>query len=1086
MLARAGVFLVLLAGLEAGAPAAVIAQRPPAQRPPAQKPPPSPELQRAQQLQTEAAQRLSRGEYQNAIPGAREALALREGALGPDHPGVAETLQTLASLLRETAQYAEARPLYERALAIREKTHGADHPAVAWVLSELGVLLVRTGDYAAARPMLERSLAIREKAFGPVDNAVAASLSELGFLFHSSGDLAAARPLWERALRVREQAVGPTARYVGNDAANLGRLYRDTGQYPAARPLLDRALQIRENVLGPDHPDVAISLDDLGWLLYLTGDYVAARPLYERALQIRERRLGPNHPFVARTLITLAISARTAGDYAAARPLLDRALAIREQALGPAHPDVAGALRELGYLSYWTGDYSAARSFYDRALAIREAAQGPGHPAVGRLLNDHGVLLAKTGDMVGARRAYERSIAITEQSPGSDPAWLAWPLNNYGRLLRLMGDYAGARALLERSLQLRERSLGPDHPDVAFSLLDLGSVFLPAKAYDKVRPLYERALAIRERAFGRDHPQVADALVALGYLERLTRRHAEARAVYDRALRIREAALAPDHADIAWVVNFLGAVARETGDHAAAAQLFERALPTVRRVQVPELRWRVTTGLGRAYESLGRPADALPLLRDAVATLESMAAQFEDDAGRTQFLQAEDRLVAYEALARVLLKLHESESSAGYDRDAWAVLEAKKGRVVAEALAAARKDLTTVLAQTKGEYLAQTQAFLARHAADKARFVDQQTVDPKALAKFADRLPAGTLAVQYFASAETLYLFVVAPGGRFQVKSRAVKQEALYGLIKEYRRHLDAASTEALPWVDDGSQLYRDKVSPLREVGRKLSALLLEPVAAELKTHRNLVLIPNDLLLYLPIHALPLEDGIGPAKFLAETHAVSFVTQLELVDLLVPSAAGVSSPLLALANPDGTLPAASREVRELARLRAGSTALEGAQATKAKFLALAGQFSDVHLATHGVLDTERPERSYLLMAGPDEESRHLSIGEIASLTLARNGLAVLSACETALGEQVPGSALITLAAAFSQAGAQSVVASLWKVNDAATRDFMVAFHRALGSAGRAAALQQAQLAVLRQSRTAHPYYWAPFILIGAR
>lgn len=213
---------------------------------------------------------------------------------------------------------------------------------------------------------------------------------------------------------------------------------------------------------------------------------------------------------------------------------------------------------------------------------------------------------------------------------------------------------------------------------------------------------------------------------------------------------------------------------------------------------------------------------------------------------------------------------------------------------------------------------------------------------------------------------------------------------------------------------------------------------------------------------------------------------VSYVTQLELVDLLVPSAVGVGAPLLALANPDGTLPAASREIRELARIRSGSTALDGAQATKERFLALASQFSDVHLATHGVLDAERPERSYLLMAGTDEASQRLSIGEIASLTLARNGLAVLSACETALGEQVPGSALITLAAAFSQAGAQSVVASLWKVNDVATRDFMVAFHRALGSTGRAAALQQAQRAVLRKPQTAHPYYWAPFILIGAR
>ena len=119
----------------------------------------------------------------------------------------------------------------------------------------------------------------------------------------------------------------------------------------------------------------------------------------------------------------------------------------------------------------------------------------------------------------------------------------------------------------------------------------------------------------------------------------------------------------------------------------------------------------------------------------------------------------------------------------------------------------------------------------------------------------------------------------------------------------------------------------------------------------------------------------------------------------------------------------------------------------------------------MHLATHGVLDAERPERSYLLMAGADESSQRLTVAEIASLNLGRNGLAVLSACETAVGEQVPGAALTTLAAAFSQAGAQSIVASLWKVNDETTRDFMVTFHRGLGTASRAAALHQAQLDV---------------------
>jgi CHAT domain-containing protein len=310
-----------------------------------------------------------------------------------------------------------------------------------------------------------------------------------------------------------------------------------------------------------------------------------------------------------------------------------------------------------------------------------------------------------------------------------------------------------------------------------------------------------------------------------------------------------------------------------------------------------------------------------------------------------------------------------------------------------------------------------------------------------------------------------------------------VKQDDLYALVRGYRERLKVAETEHLPWNDDGSAVYRREVSPLKEITTKLAGHLLAPIAQELAAYSNVVFIPNDLLLYLPLHALT-RRADGRQRFLAETHVVSYLTQLELLDLLAPSKPQADAPLLALANPDGTLPAASREVRALRGIRKTLTTLDGDQATKEAFLRLASTFSLIHLATHGVLDPDRPERSYLLVAGADEPSQRLSIGEIAGLSLQR-GLVILSACDTAVGEQVPGAALITLAAAFSQAGSEAIVASLWKVNDASTRDFMVTFHRELG-AGQAVALHKAQLAILGHAATAHPFYWAAFVLIGAR
>jgi CHAT domain-containing protein len=567
------------------------------------------------------------------------------------------------------------------------------------------------------------------------------------------------------------------------------------------------------------------------------------------------------------------------------------------------------------------------------------------------------------------------------------------------------------------------------------------------------------------------------------------------------------------------------------GDDASAQPHYEKALAIGRGLSAPEPRWRAALGLGALHERRGRPREALPLYREAVAVVEGTAAQLAAGASRQKFLETGRRLSAYDALARALLRLHEQDPAGGHDLEARAVLDARRGRVAAEALAAARpvdvdpavragleevrarqdqavaleaqlreeqarpaaqqdpqrtQELTALLAQGKAEYLARVRELLERHPRLKPQFADQYTVDPRVLAKFADRLPAGMLAIEYFSTPEALWIFAVASGGRFTVKRRAVTQDDLYAAVDEYRRLLASGERRALPWADDGSAAYRTEGVRFRQLSRELGEHLLGPVAAELDAHQDVVLVPNDVLLYLPIHALLRAIPGSAPRFLAETHAVSIMTQLEAVDVLGRGPPASPRPLLAMGNPDGTLRAAGNEVRSLRGLRPDVVTYEGAEATKARLLDLAARLRpDLHLATHGVFDLLRPERSYLLLAGSDEASRRLGIGEIAALQLG-DGLAILSACDTALGEQLPGAALISLAAAFSLAGTRSVVASLWRVNDEATRDFMVAFHGALRTSGPAAALRAAQRALMGTPRTAHPFYWAPFVLIGGR
>ena len=220
-----------------------------------------------------------------------------------------------ANLLLKSAGYFHGRAAYSRAeklsraaLAIRERALGPEHPGTATSLNNLALLLHDQGDLAGAQPLFERALAIFERAPGPEHPGTATSLNNLAHLLQVQGDLAGARPLYERVLAVRERALGPEHPDMATSLNNLALLLQDQGDLSGARPLFERALAICERALGPKHPNTALSLNNLAYLLRAQGDLSGARPLYERALAIREQALGPEHPGTAIIRSNLALS----------------------------------------------------------------------------------------------------------------------------------------------------------------------------------------------------------------------------------------------------------------------------------------------------------------------------------------------------------------------------------------------------------------------------------------------------------------------------------------------------------------------------------------------------------------------------------------------------------------------------------------------------------------------------------------------------------------------------------------------------------------------------------------------------------
>ncbi|WP_437586062.1 tetratricopeptide repeat protein [Sorangium sp. So ce1000] len=581
-------------------------------------------LEEAARLHARVVELERAGRYDEAIPLARRALDLRENALGPEHPDVAQSLHSLARLLQAKGDYTAAEPLYRRALAIREKVLGSEHLEVAQSLHSLARLLHARGDYAAAEPLYRRALAIREKALGLDHPEVADSLDGLAALFEAKGDYAAAEPLFRRALAIVERALGPEHPSVAHGLNNLAALLEAKGDYAAAEPLYRRALAIWEKALGPEHPDVANALNNLAALLATKGDPAAAEPLFRRALAIVEKTLGPEHPDVANALNNLAALLATKGDPAAAEPLYRRALAIWEKALGPEHPDVAISLNNLAGLLKAKGDYAAAEPLYRRALAIWEKALGPEHPHVADALNNLASLLQAKGDHAAAEPLYRRALALRERALGPEHPHVAQSLNSLAMLLYAKGDYAAAEPLFRRALAIWEKALGPAHPHVANALNNLALLLEATGDYAAAEPLLRRALAVLERALGPEHPHVATAMNNLALLLQAKGDYAAAEPLLRRALAIRERALGPEHPHVATTLTNLAGALLPKGDYAAAELLYRRAAAIWERALGSE-HPHVANALNNLAELLwvkGDYAAAEPLFRRALAIRE--------------------------------------------------------------------------------------------------------------------------------------------------------------------------------------------------------------------------------------------------------------------------------------------------------------------------------------------------------------------------------------------------------------------------------------------------------------------------------
>jgi tetratricopeptide (TPR) repeat protein len=281
--------------------------------------------------------RLRQGKVPDASAKRREALALAEKALGPEHPQTAEAALMSGYTEAVVGDLDRGIAVLTRSVALFERLYGAEHPKTADALLRTGEVLLRAGRYEEGRKDLERALAINERTHGK-DN-----------------------------LNVAE-----VLRFLGRAMVYLGRA-RD------AVALAERSVAIQEAALGAENPNVAYYRYDLGLALEASGDLPRARQVLEQAQALVEAKLGKTNTLVGGTLDHLGRIALAERRLADALALEERALPIREASFGPESGDVAAVLTQIGRVHLATGKVAAAIPPLERAVAIHGTR--PGRPA---------------------------------------------------------------------------------------------------------------------------------------------------------------------------------------------------------------------------------------------------------------------------------------------------------------------------------------------------------------------------------------------------------------------------------------------------------------------------------------------------------------------------------------------------------------------------------------------------------------------------------------------------------------------------------------------------------------------------------
>lgn len=983
-----------------------------------------------------------------------------------------------------------------------------DSKAAADALAHIGVVYASLNEHRNALEFHNQSLQLYREIGDRLGIAVA--LYNMGLAHNALGEKQKALesynqaiPLFREVDRVGQAA---TLRAIGELHASLNEHQKALDHYLQALPIYRAEGERRRE---------ASALNIIGAAYSRLDEYRQAIEYYNQALALY-RTLG-DRPAEAYVLINIGATCFLLDEYEKGISFFNEALPILREV--DDRRAEAAAVFNIGRAQASLNRYHKAVDDLTQALALTRAVNDRRREA--GTLAMMGQVHSSLGEYDRALDYYNQAIQVIRAS--SDRLAEATTLANIAAVYVLIGEYQKALDHYHQALPILRAA--NDRRAQASVLNGMGETYASLRDAPKALESYNQALALHHAIENRRGEAIA--LSNIGRLHLGSGDHQKAMEYLNRALSLIRAV--KDRRTEAQMLYHAARAYEKGGDILAARSTNEAAIALIEslRPEAPTQQSRASFFASvRSFYDLG--IDLLMRLHGMRPGegFEALAFETSERARARTLLEllAEAGTEIRQGVDPVLI---ERERSLALRLNAKAERQAQllAGKPNANQLAAADKEIESLLAEYQ-----QVQALIR---ANSPRYAALTQPQPASLSHIQSRvLDPDTLLLEYALGEERSYLWAISATSltSYDLPRRADIEAAARRFYEQLRRQGDA--------VTQGR-------GELEEAAHQLSRMLLSPVADRLESKR-LVIVADGILHYIPFAALSIpetrraeNDPRVPASPRPRVDYVPLIAKHEIISL--PSASVLAEmrrelagrkpaarAVAVLADPvfstddtrlksagkpppgervltrdleramrdvDGSfsrLPFSRREAEAIIALAPRGQSIKSLDFQASRDTATSVDLSNyriIHFATHGLLNNNHPELSGIVLSLVDQNGQpqngFLRLHEVYDLKLPAE-LVVLSACQTGLGKEVRGEGIVGLTRGFMYAGAARIVASLWKVDDAATAELMKRFYRGIFIKGLrpAAALREAQVEMWKEERWQLPYYWAAFVIQG--